>query len=118
MESEGSDGQSDDWDVACQWSLETLLELMKKHLAIDPPHRSSAGPEPAYMLRLRKVQFHVRAVILWPITPEAVHVMGPDIRAAREQLDKIMQERGLFNGSMAASVRKSRTKLEPRAIAL
>ena len=113
VEPEGSDGQADDWDVACKWSLESLLELMKIHLAIDPPHRSAAGPELEYMLQLRKVQFHVRAVILWPITPDAVHVMGPDIRAGREQLDKIIQDRGLLNGSMAASVRRSRTKLEP-----
>ena len=113
VESEGSDVQADYWDVACKWSLESLLEVMKIHLAIDPPHRSAAGPELEYMLRLRKVQFHVWAVILWPITQDAVHVMGPDIRAAREQLDKIIQDRGLLNGSVAASVRRSRTELEP-----
>ena len=113
VESEGSDVQVDDWDVACQWGLESLLELMKIHLAIDPPRRIAAGPEPEYMVRLRKVQFHVRAVILWPITPEAVHVMGPDIRAAREQLDEIIQDSGMLYGSVAASVKRSKKQLEP-----
>ena len=113
VESEEAHVGVDDWGVACQWSMEALLELMKMHLAMDPPHRSAAGPELEYVLRLRKVQFHVRTVILWPTTPETVHVIGPDIRAAREQLNQIMQDSGMLYGSVAATKKRSEQQLEP-----
>ncbi len=103
----------DDWHAACQWSTEALLKLMKIHLVVDPPKDHLSESEPAHTLRLRKVQFHVRTVILWPITPEALHVMGPDVRAAREQLDEIMQDGGMLYGSVAANVQEFRRQLEP-----
>ena len=113
MESDEDHVWEDDWSAACQWSMEALLELMKMHLAIDPPQRRPAECEPACVLQLRKVQFHVRTVILWPITPEAVHVIAPDMRAAKEQLHKIMQDSGMLCGSMAANIKRSEQQLEP-----
>lgn len=103
----------DGWRAACRWSTEALLELMKIHLVVDPPGRDVSESEPQHTLRLRKVQFHVRAIILWPITPEALHVMGPDVRAAREQLNEMIQDGGELWGSVAANVKEFRRQLEP-----
>ena len=113
VESDENHVGEDDWSAACQWSMQALLELMKIHLAIDPPQRQLLESERACVLQLRKVQFHVRTVILWPITPEAVHVIAPEIRAAREQLNKIIRDSGMLCGSMAAHTKRSEQQLEP-----
>ena len=75
---------------ACGRSIECLQNLSNLHLAIDPPERVATESDDERVLRLRKVCLHVRAITSWTIGSDSLHVMGPDIRAAREQLEPIV----------------------------
>lgn len=74
---------------ACGRSIECLQNLSTVHLTIDPPERVATESDDERVLRLRKVCFHVRAITSWTISSDSLHVMGPDVRAAREQLEPI-----------------------------
>lgn len=77
----------------CTEALECLRKLNGIHLAIDYPERTVSKSEPECVLRLRKVYFHVRAVTFWTVDTDILHVMAPDIRAARKHLEPIVAEK-------------------------
>ena len=77
----------------CKLFLGHLSELNTIHLSMDYPRRKVANSEPESILRLRKVFFHVQAIISWPVDTDILHVMGPDIRAAREQLKHVVDDK-------------------------
>ena len=74
----------------CKLFLGHLSELNTIHLSMDYPRRKVANSEPESVLRLRKVFYHVQAIISWPVDTDILHVMGPDLRAAREQLKHVV----------------------------
>ena len=75
---------------ACERSIGYLQKLSILHLAIDPPERIATNSDDERVFRLRKVCCHVRVITSWAINADSLHVMGPDIRAAREQLEPIV----------------------------
>ena len=70
----------------CERCIETLGKLLQVHVTMDYPQRSVTEADPEAILRLRKVAHHVRAVTSFDLGEYASHVMGPEIRAALEQL--------------------------------
>ena len=86
----------------CRQLLAHLSELTAFHLTIDTPERVASEAESATSLRLRKVYFHIQAVMSWPIDTLIVHVMGPDIRTAQRHLEPIATE---FLSSPSSRVR-------------
>ena len=74
----------------CIKSIGHLNELRVIHLAIDSPQSKFRGSEAEYVLRLRKVHHHIKAIVSWPIDADSLHVMAPDIRATMEQLTHIV----------------------------
>ena len=91
---------------ACEQSIRHLNELSALHLAIDPPERTPNKSEAECVLRLRKVCLHVRAITSWDISADVLHVMAPDIRAAREQLYAIVLK--FYDGYKDADISKLR----------
>lgn len=90
MNSHGVDSDEiPDPHAHCEEQQALLAELARIHLMIDAPTRVMQMGEPDWIGRLRKVQFHVRAIGYWEITVDAVHVMAPEIRAAYKQLDAV-----------------------------
>ena len=69
-----------------------LAELARIHLTVDTPTRVMPTGEPDWVGRLRKIQFHVRAICYWDVTVDTVHVMAPEIRAAYKQLDAVWEQ--------------------------
>ena len=65
---------------------------------IDEPKRMTSTSEPECVFRLRKAHFHIRAITSWAVDTDALHVMAPDIRAAKEQLVPIFVE--FLNGDL------------------
>ena len=83
---------------SCNKTMGYLRELNTIHLTIDYPERTVGNSESEYVLSLRKVSFHVQAITSWPVATDILHVMGPDIRAAGEQLEPLVV-RSVYNGS-------------------
>ena len=74
----------------CERCVGYLSELLAIHLAMDCPTRRPIPSEAESVLRLRKVFFHILALTSWGVDTEVIHVMAPDIRAAKEQLEPIV----------------------------
>ena len=91
---------------ACKQCLRNLQELNTIHMAIDYPGRVVASTEPEYIFRLRKVLFHVQAIISWPVDTDILHVMGPDIRAARKQLGPMVNDQSYSGNAKVSSPRR------------
>ncbi len=70
----------------CERCVGYLSELQTIHLAMDGPTRRPTESEAEAVLQLRKVFFHIQALTSWAVDTQVIHVMGPDIRAAEEQL--------------------------------
>ena len=79
--------------AACERTMRRLAELSSIHLALDGPETEIGEANLSLQLRLRKACLHLLAITSWPVSPEALHIAGPEIRAAREQLDLIAKER-------------------------
>ena len=75
------------------WSEEqrdALLELAQVHtVLVDRASRMPGPDEPEWVLRLRKVCLHVVAIVKCPTDLDGVHAMGPDLRAAYEQMGAV-----------------------------
>ena len=80
---------------------------MTIHLAIDAPQRRASESETAVALPLRKAFFHIQAITSWLVDPDVLHVMGPDLRAAREQMEPIVQSH-LYDGPYDTKLVKQR----------
>ena len=102
---------------ACERSKGYLKDLYALHLEIDRPERVAQDSEEEWVLRLRKVCFHVQAIVLGEIGPDSIHLMGPDIRAAREQLApivmKVYEDDGPAKLDGARTYLKTQTQLLP-----
>ncbi|MCY3927213.1 MAG: hypothetical protein OXG81_02925 [Acidobacteria bacterium] len=75
----------------CTRQLEMLGGLGPLHLEIDFPARVVEEDEPDWVLRLRKVYFHVVASAGYAVTPEGLHAMATEVRAAHVQMDAIWE---------------------------
>jgi hypothetical protein len=73
----------------CEDYCESLRELARIHLEIDPPNRRIRAGEPDWTLRLRKVCHHSVAIARWEVCGDTVHVMATEIRAAYMQIDAV-----------------------------
>ena len=93
---------------SCERRLGYLKELSAIHLAIDEPKSTIVTSKPEYLLRLRKACFHIRAITSWAVDPDALHVMGPDIRTARKYLEPIVKEQ-LYDGRSDLELAQQRT---------
>lgn len=74
---------------ACEKSVRHLSELKAIHLSMDPPTRKASESE--VILRARKTCLHVQMIISCEVSPESLHVIAPDVRAAVEQLAPIVK---------------------------
>ena len=84
---------------ACERWFGYLSELCELHPAFDPPTGRIAETE--HVLRLRKTYFHVRAITRWALdTTYVMHVVLPEIRVARDQLEPILREHLYDGGSL------------------
>jgi len=82
--------QEEDLHSACVRAVGYLKELSDLHLLVDPPDRVVKDHEDLRVLRLRKARLHIHAATSWEITPGSLHLMGPDLRAASEQLRPVL----------------------------
>lgn len=63
---------------------------MAIHLVTDAPQGKATKSEPDCVLSLRKTFFHIHAITSWTVDTEVLHVMAPDIRAAKLQMEPIV----------------------------
>ncbi len=91
----------------CERCIAFLSELSALHLSIDGPNRMAIESEAECVLILRKVYLHIRAITSWAVDSDVLHVMGPDIRAAREQLEPMVREQ-LYDGRDKPSLAQRR----------
>lgn len=77
---------------ACKATIEFLREMNATHLAIDHSESVLTDSEHESVLPLRKASLHIQAITSWPVDTDILHVMGPDIRAASEQLEPSVQK--------------------------
>ena len=75
----------------CERCLTFLRTLRSIHSTLDGTPEVSALSATESSLRLRKVGLHVDAITSWGVDLDALHLMGPDIRAATEQLKPLMR---------------------------
>ena len=81
----------DDQRTFCEQLRDMLRNLTQIHLELDPPERQIAADEPVWVLRLRKVCFHVLAMSQWEISDDIAHVLAVELRAAYVQMDDIVR---------------------------
>ena len=75
--------------VRCEASRDMLRELARLHLRIDAANRPVRTDDPDWILRLRKVCLHARAISGWGINADSVHAMATELRAAYVQMDSV-----------------------------
>ena len=68
---------------------DALRELARIHIEIDTPGREVGADEPDWVLRLRKVCFHVLVIAGCAIDVDGAHVMTTELRAAYEQMGAV-----------------------------
>ena len=73
----------------CEEYRNVLCDLARIHVGIDAPERRVGSEEPDWIFRLRKVCLHVVAITKCEISPDGVHVMAAELRAAYEQMDAV-----------------------------
>lgn len=103
----------------CEKCIACLHDIISIHLKIDPASRIIEAGEDECFFRLRKVRFHGQAITAWPIEPDSLHVIAPEIRCASDQLEKIFKSmpesfRSKYfgeQGSVAGHFRQSGRKL-------
>ena len=78
--------------AACERQIGYLRDLTSIHLTFDPIDRMVDDSEPEDRLRLRKTLLHVLAVTSWGVDTEVLHVMAPEIRAAKKQLEPVFSK--------------------------
>jgi len=77
---------------ACSECICRFNELLNIHSAIDPFDRLIQPTDPESMYRLWKAHLHVRAITVWTIDTDAMHVIAPEIRAALDQVDRVWED--------------------------
>ena len=70
----------------CEGCLDDLRKLTRIHTEIDSQERRIAPDEPDWIVRLRKVYFHVIAITDCEISADGIHIMTAELRAAFEQM--------------------------------
>ena len=77
---------------ACDGCISRLQELVKIHLVSDPGDRTVEPNVVDYILRMRKVLHHAKAIAGWTLDTDVMHVMAPEIREALDQIDRVWEE--------------------------
>lgn len=77
---------------ACEECISCLTELVGIHIAIDPADRVVESTDPECVYRLRKALLHVTAIIRWTLSTDVMHVIAPEIRAAVDQIDPVLED--------------------------
>lgn len=77
---------------ACDECISCLSDLVGIHLAIDPADRVIQSTDAECVYRLRKALLHVKAITRWMVDTDVMHVIAPEIRAAVDQIDSVLEE--------------------------
>ena len=73
----------------CESCQEYLRSLLSIHYKIDFPTRQINSGDPEWVFRMRKISFHVKAVVGWNLDIDSLHAMAVEIRAIFVQLDAV-----------------------------
>ena len=74
----------------CERGIRYLIELQEIHLTIEDLKNTAKNSGSESTLRLRKALFHIQAITSWIVTTDVIHVVAPEIRAARDQIEHII----------------------------
>lgn len=73
----------------CESCQEHLRSLLSIHFKIDFPTRQINPGDPEWIFRMRKISFHVQAIVGWNVDIDSLHAMATEIRAIFVQLDAV-----------------------------
>lgn len=76
----------------CESCQEHLRLLLSTHFKIDFPTRQINPGDPEWIFRMRKVNFHVQAIVGWNVDIDSLHAMATEIRAIFVQLDAVWED--------------------------
>ena len=73
----------------CESCQEHLRLLLSVHFKIDFPTRQTNPEDPEWIFRMRKISFHIQAIVGWNVDVDSLHAMATEIRAIFVQLEAV-----------------------------